>query len=221
MASRIMHLAIAKNLRKEINIKDYNRFAFGNMAPDMSSHSDGSYSIAHMRNEIKEKQIKGIDFNGFFVKYKNDILYDELILGYFVHLLSDAIWLKNVRDVQIRNNTLEKRDTLTKQGYRELWVYNALLINHYRLKNDLCAESHITVQELSPLHLDEKIKELFKGYIRDFTTEEDAGFCFEIYPKEMVFDYINTAVSICNNEIRSMQAGQSIIASEIYYVSNT
>lgn len=99
MASRMMHYAIADLLVKAIDNKDYNRFLFGALAPDMSSHDDGSYDKAHFCRSDEIKGIKGIDWIKFYNKYKNKIYNDDFFLGYYVHLIVVAYWLKNFVEI--------------------------------------------------------------------------------------------------------------------------
>lgn len=46
---------------------------------------------------------KGLDWVEFAEQYKGSILEDDEILGYFVHLITDACWIKNIRDKPLSN----------------------------------------------------------------------------------------------------------------------
>lgn len=143
MASRIMHYIIGDKVADNIKVKDYNRFMFGNLSPDMSSHEDGSYSIFHIGGE--STNLKGIDFHKFYTENITDIQRDDFLLGYFSHLLSDAIWLKTVKQQQIRKYDKIEKERRQKLGYKEMWLYNSVLLDIYPTEFKLYNESNTPI----------------------------------------------------------------------------
>lgn len=89
MASRIMHLIIASHLIKRLNIKDIHHFHYGNFYPDLSKYNGGSYEKSHYG--YVKGALKGIHFEKYYQDHLiNDT--DDFKLGYFTHLVTDAIW---------------------------------------------------------------------------------------------------------------------------------
>lgn len=87
MASSLIHICVASEINKELN-KDPNKLFIGTIAPDISKLIGESRNVSHF---IDENNIP--DLNLFLEKYKNN-LKDEFVLGYFIHLYTDYLWLK-------------------------------------------------------------------------------------------------------------------------------
>lgn len=66
MASGMIHYVISKKVVELTKIEDAERFLLGAVvAPDASSHEDGSYDEAHFGGWSPDKSLKGIDFNRY------------------------------------------------------------------------------------------------------------------------------------------------------------
>ncbi len=66
MAFGMIHYVISKRVAELVGIEDVERFLLGAVvAPDASSHADGSYDKAHFQGWLQDRTMKGIDFNRF------------------------------------------------------------------------------------------------------------------------------------------------------------
>lgn len=214
MASRIMHYVIADLLSKKIDIKDYNRFVFGALLPDMSSHEDGSYVIAHMGGSNEAKGIKGIDWSKFYNKYQSNMLEDDLYLGYYVHLIVDAYWLKHIQNKFVRKHSKEVKHVLRKKGYREMQSYNSLLVDKFNLVNKIEVIRNMRIDEINEAYID-----LFmRAFGEDFVDEKNGDVLFEVYPYEDVMLFIQNACEKCICEINAARSKHGMGNSEDYYV---
>jgi len=201
IASRIMHYAIADILTKEIVINDYNRFVFGALAPDMSRHDDGSYDIAHAGRIDELKGIKGIDWINFYNKYKDKILKDDFFLGYYVHLIIDAYWLKHIQNKFVRKYPKEQKSVLYTKGYRDMYNYNRILIDKYKLVNNMEAISNIEIEEVNAIDTEGYMREFEK----DFENESDGNIKFEVYPYDETMLFIQNVCGYCIREINAIR----------------
>mgnify|MGYP003309856680 CR=1 FL=1 len=88
MASVIIHLAIAKELKDDLDIDNYYDYYLGSIAPDIARQIGLDKNISHfssnMRNEIPD-----IDL---FAKRYPTFKYNSFNLGYFIHLYTDKLW---------------------------------------------------------------------------------------------------------------------------------
>lgn len=82
MSSLKMHIAISMKIKEEFNYS--NIFLLGAILPDIIKLIIGNRKITHF-----EKQ-EIIDLDEFINKQKN--LENELVLGYYAHLIEDKIW---------------------------------------------------------------------------------------------------------------------------------
>lgn len=99
MGSIIMHLCIANEVDKELNIKD-DKFYIGNMKPDTDKLNGVSRIDSHY---IKQYTINGKlyelpDIEKFIKENRNKLKDDNILLGYLSHLIADEIWYKIVSD---------------------------------------------------------------------------------------------------------------------------
>ena len=118
MATWIAHLRIANNLIQELNIQNHIDFIVGNIGPDCGvpnedwSKFDPPGEISHWRNKINNK----IDYENFYSKFcvNNS---SDFYLGYYVHLLTDDIWI-NI----IYNSKKEKYKNELKKDPKFIWI---------------------------------------------------------------------------------------------------
>jgi hypothetical protein len=214
MASRIMHYVIADMLTKKIDIVDYNRFVFGALAPDISNHDDGSYTIAHIGGSIESKGLKGINWIKFYNKYQGKILNDDFYLGYFVHLIVDAYWLKHIQNKFIRRHPREVKPCLRTRGYRDMYNYNSLLIDKYNLVNSLEVVRNIGMDEINDIYIEPFMRELEK----DFTCKTNENVEFEVYPYEEIMMFIQNSFEKCISEISAARKNYGMGNPEEFYV---
>lgn len=92
MASRIIHLAIAKQLGSILPITDKNRFSVGSILPDAVLNADKRNVGSHFVEVFDEGRKKHYNFNAFYERYKDKIPSGELYLGYYFHLIEDGIF---------------------------------------------------------------------------------------------------------------------------------
>ena len=106
MASWMVHLRVADNLLQQIKNLDEQAFVMGNIAPDSGvPNSDWTKfqppkDVSHFSEKSQNKKI---NIEKFTSQYFNDQLikgYNKkeysFFLGYYVHLLTDIEWAKNI-----------------------------------------------------------------------------------------------------------------------------
>lgn len=106
MASCIIHLAVAKELEKKLNITNKNDYYLGSIAPDLAKFVDEDRAISHFLND-REKDIPFIQ--RFIDKYSN-YKSNDFDLGYIIHLYTDKYWKKDFIDSVISNNSVRLLD---------------------------------------------------------------------------------------------------------------
>jgi len=209
MASRIMHYCISSKIIESIKIENPIEFHFGNLAPDLSRFENGDYEKAHFGHT--GELVKGINYHRYLDKYFKFDDFSDYKLGYFVHLLTDAIWLKNIQDKYVRCN--ENKESLYQLGYKDMYILNPILINHYNLEKVKFKECKNDIEEIDIFWLNEHVKNL-----NDDFTVEYSGCDTKVYPVESVIDFIEEAVLKSIEQIKSLRCGLITISPENYYV---
>lgn len=215
MASSIIHYVISKRVAELAEIEDVERFFLGAVvAPDASSHADGSYDVAHFNGRLQDKSLKGIDFSRFADKYGDRFEADAFYLGYWSHLMEDAIWYHDVVDKYVRIYTGEVKKTYYQKGYKDYERLNYLLMEEYGMQSLEFMEREVPVEEVRQ-DLVESMVELIKGY---FVTEPCKKEELELYTWEVITAYIDKCVRVCVEEIEKWKMGKENRSAEQYYV---
>lgn len=145
MASAIIHLAVAKELEKYLNVKNKYDYYLGTIAPDLAKQigrtKHESHFIYNTRENIPNIK-KFTDKYKYF--YKNDFE-----LGYYIHLYTDKIWFNEFinslayhKSVKLLDgtmiNTTEKE--ISKMIYQDYTSLNIQIIDYYNLELSLFYE---------------------------------------------------------------------------------
>jgi len=210
MASRVMHLAVAKLIDEKIELLDRNSFFLGNLAPDLGRYGNRQYEESHFG--ATTDNLKGIDYLRFFEKYSDNGILDDFKLGYFVHLLTDAIWLKYIQQVFIRKYP-EKKTKLYKLGYSDMSKYNPIIINLFELEKP--NDCNI-IDDIDEVELD-----LISKIISDLEDDFDVEFIdtkFLVYPYADVLNFINASVHVSTENIYRIRNNQLINEPNQYFV---
>lgn len=104
MASWAIHFRIADSILDKFNTLDKNYFIIGNIAPDCGVPVEGGYAPpSEITHRTGGGNYKGnCNYHSIyedFIKYETDVKAKSFWLGYFVHYVTDCLWVKTVYDV--------------------------------------------------------------------------------------------------------------------------
>ncbi len=215
MPSRMIHYLVAEQVRKEVEIKDANRFKIGSLCPDMSIRPDGTKNRTHYSDIAGD--IKGINWNRFVYTYKEKLETDELYLGVLCHLITDGIWFHDVMEVQIRSKygSKEERQEKYQWGYGDFHRLNYILKEEFDLCYELAEDRNIELDGLHPELYEEVIGALYDDFYKEAPATKDD---LTVYPYEMAVDCISLCVAECVRAIRSIREGKEPVCATKYYV---
>lgn len=102
MASWAIHFRIADFLISKINV-DKKYFIIGNIAPDCGIRTqDGYYPSSEVTHRTHCGNYKGnCDYKSIydeFIKNESDFKTKSFWIGYYVHLLTDCLWVNNISE---------------------------------------------------------------------------------------------------------------------------
>ena len=119
MASSMIHIAVANELNKNLK-RDSQRLLVGSIAPDISKLVGKNKVRSHFLDD-ENNDIPNID--KFLIKYRNH-LNDDFVLGYYIHLLTDYLWVKYFMTEISDDNYITKLDgTKIKLSGKMLLLY--------------------------------------------------------------------------------------------------
>jgi hypothetical protein len=214
MASRLIHYLIAEEISKNNQQINRDRFVYGALLPDLSLHEDGSYDKAHFGEKLSLNERKGINWHNFRKKYIHQINCDSLYLGYYSHLIMDALWFSKIADRFIRIHPHPERKIYYQKSYDDYRILNSLLSKEYHLQYHI---PFIENTEIDEINLSLR-KEFFKGLEGDITNLQIA--CKEdlkLYPYDVILDYIDHAKALCINELNAFAAGKEYLNPTVLY----
>lgn len=161
MASRLIHLTIAHLLAEKLNIGDKNRFFIGQILPDAVLHADKKTVRSHFDTRICSDTKKIMNFNEFFNRYEAQIFSDSLYLGYYFHLIQDAVFRMFL---YYELGFINKRGDaeFLKTLYADYHSINGYLAEKYALNSPIIVPENFA---------DERINEIYAFEITEFIAD--------------------------------------------------
>lgn len=152
MASSMIHMVVANEINKKLN-RDTYKLLIGTIAPDISKLVGETKVKSHFVDGEFDS-IPNID--RFLNKYKN-YLYDDFVMGYYIHLYTDYLWFKYFLDNVDYSSMITSidgtkvfcnKDDFIKYVYNDYTNLNIKLIDKYNMDlkifyNDIPEITHI------------------------------------------------------------------------------
>lgn len=166
MPSRMIHYLIAGRVSAQIPIADKNRFYIGSLCPDMSWRQDDSKRRTHYTEVTGDK--KGMNWNTFVSRYREEMKQDDLYFGVLCHLITDSIWFCEMAEPRIRAKagSKEERQQGFMAAYLDFHRLNYLLRREFGLTYELAEDRNISLDGIHPEFYDD----VFGGLYEDFLT---------------------------------------------------
>lgn len=193
IGSRVMHYAIATLIEWELGYQN-DAFVLGNLAPDAHqlSSSELKKHSHFMKNDAEG--ISYVDHREFYQKYLAAEK-DPFHLGYYVHLVSDSIWLGDVYFKKVKWLPENVKPEAKKKYYRDFGRLNGQLIDHYALEmKELRGANHREVYEIPAGNLPSLIQELEADFKNADAVKKEP---LEVLDFEEVVRTLHKTVEIC------------------------
>lgn len=216
MASNMIHYAVSKRIAERIFVGDLERFYFGaSILPDASSHNDGSYDRSHFKARTMDNSLKGIDWRRFEQKYGCKFDEDRIYLGYWCHLVEDAMWLHDVVDKYVRIYSRDIRGAYYQKGCADYIKLNYLLQKKYDLEVPSFSKLNVPIEEVR----EDMVLTMVNAFQGHFDAEECEKSNLELYSWNVIISYIEKCAEFCIHEIEAMRAGKERVEPQKFYVT--
>lgn len=203
MASRIIHLAIAKQLESDLPIADKNCFSVGSVLPDAVLNADKRNVGSHFVEVFDSGSKKHYNFNAFYERYKDNIPSDELFLGYYFHLIEDGIFRKFLYyDLGLLSRRGDPE--FLQELYSDYHILNGILAEKYALENTLYVPEDFSQERINDIYPFE-LKEFIFDMNNDLN-ERINGKLTHLTAKH-IDCYISDCVNICKAEYIALKNG--------------
>ena len=209
MASAIIHICVAKEIEKNLKIKNLKDYYLGSIAPDIAKQIGRSKKESHFLYNEKD-QVPNIDM---FIKEYPDYKNNDFDLGYFIHLYTDKLWFDGFIDTLTYNSSIklldgtilnldtEEIDNLIYNDYTNL---NVQLIDEYNLDLSLFYEDFIKPNsKIKEIPIDKLNILIDKMSIIIENSKEEKSYLFDILD-------VNEFIKKSKNEIIKFLSGVEI-----------
>ncbi len=205
MASRVMHLAIANEIMKQVKINDIDRFRLGVVLPDAYKHNIQSATDSHLKYTTEDGTKKTYKLAWYRETYGELMKTDELYLGYYLHLIQDTIFRYFVY-------SLHNWDPYPKGNIERLHndykLLNNYVVNEYNISKSLVIPENITDEPIFEIYPFD-VEQFSADFKTDFEPYSDGEAFF--FTQKMADEYIKMAKEKCLEEIKALKSGTSTI----------
>lgn len=209
MASRIMHLAIANEIAKEIEIENMNRFRLGSILPDAYAKGLGT-ATSHLKTKINNNTKNTYRLAWYREKYMNEMQQNSLYLGYYIHLIQDILFRHFVYDDYKWDPVPEGN---VQRLHNDYGLINSYVIDKYDVSDVLNIHYDINSEALMDIYPFD-LEQLKTNLKSDFEAHVEGEIFF--FTEKMADEYIRKAADMCVAEIKAIQKGEYIIDEEKY-----
>lgn len=131
MAQRTIHYLFGEMFSRQIELKDKNRFLLGSILPDAYS-DDYKRDSTHFKCKSNNKVY--FDFNRFREQYFELMQKDDLYLGYYMHLVEDALYRQFIHKKKLKMPCNKEEVMKLHNDYH---ILNAYIVKQYNIQNSL------------------------------------------------------------------------------------
>ena len=204
MASRILHLAVATELIKQVPIHNKNRFQLGCILPDAYNPTVPK-ADSHLKISVCGKSKKTYDLDMFISQFESEMKDDDLYKGYYLHLVQDLVFRELVYDKYKWDPTIPGN---VERLHNDFHLTNSYAIKKYNLKNEVQLADNLKNEKLYSLYpfdaeaflldMEQDFQDTAKGEVFFFT-------------REMADEFVITATENCLKELQALEKGRHYV----------
>lgn len=211
MASRIIHLAIGKELCRLCEIADKERFLAGMLLPDAIISGNKKTAGTHY-GRMTDSTHKVMDFYRFFLEYEEKVHTDSLYLGYYLHLIEDCIFRRFIYyDLGLLR--LRGEEGFLEQLYRDYHSVNGYIVKKHKITSLPEIPKDLDREEINRIYPFEAA-EFFRDMAFDLN---DSYLCSEKYfSAENADEVIRQCIGIGSAEIKALDRGEHFTSPDEY-----
>ncbi len=214
MASRMEHYLVGRQLLEQFPEIDQNAFLMGIIIPDAWIVAKVKREQSHFTVLDEQMRDRGSDCHDFVKTYLRQEISD-LLLGYYVHLLMDNLYLTAIQKkvkFTLSGEAYEQRKKVLAQ---DQLILNGILARKNHLVNSLTIMDPIYLENFVFSMDDQRIfLDLFQ---KDFEVLSD-GF-LQVLSEQMMESYFSLCMDICTEHMRKILDHSYEDSCEMYLIS--
>lgn len=203
MAQRTIHMLFDTLLSDKIELFDQNRFLIGSILPDAYIEPTNR-KLSHFIKYISEENCLYFDFQYFFERFQNQIMEDDLYLGYYAHLVEDAFYRYFLY--------YEKRFMEKIKSYEldilhnDYHILNSYIVSKYVLPSSLEVPQSFESEGLNGI-TEFDVPKIISDYRNDVV--ESSNEKTVLLTEDMLEEFVSKYIDISADELRSIRNGCS------------
>ncbi|RKJ39590.1 hypothetical protein D7X94_11535 [Acutalibacter sp. 1XD8-33] len=208
MASRIMHLLLARELLKTREFAQPEAFLFGSLLPDAPRSETAGKGNRASHFLADRDPLRTYDLEAFRRLYGDRLREEGLYLGYYLHLVQDSVYRRFQHGKWRWGRLSEEEFHILYRDYSRL---NGQFIRRYGLKNTVKLPENGEKEDVC-LRFSLRPGELLEQMEEDFRREEpgepeEPGFL----TWEMAQEFVEEAFQVCQKELSALSGGGPLL----------
>lgn len=211
MSQRTVHYALGERLL-QCGVRDANRFRIGNLLPDAYEGGAEERRITHYIRRVEGDELtRYCDFEAFRVRFDEKIRTDDLYLGYYMHLIEDALSRVFMMEKQIKASIRSAADvSFLHEDYHLL---NAHIVRSYGLRYEVKAPPAFEAEEINAVY-PFRLAALLEELKADF--EESKTGKTKYLTENLIDELIASAYQPCADALRRIRENRPPLESMRY-----
>ncbi|WP_417105609.1 hypothetical protein [Hominenteromicrobium sp.] len=204
MASSLMHYAITDKILQLFPMHDGARLRFGAVLPDASVNKRKT----HFRIYNEKLGIRLYNLESYRTQFGERMQKDDLYLGYYLHLIEDALYRKTLYDTFGWNPYTPES---TARMHHDYTLLNRHFIQKYNIRDDLAVPENFTQEPIfafEPFDAEGLLRSIHQNFV---LAPADAPYFFTA---AMADTYIEDAVRLCTAELDRFHSSKTLLSAE-------
>lgn len=217
MSSSIIHLCVAKEILKELNL-DKQKFLYGNILPDFSNIENNHNDRRKITHFERKSVINDIEFNVPDLEKLKNVLNlkskDGIELGIYSHLYTDVLWInmlvekhkQKVGDkvyIKTKNGLIEDQREIIYEDYDAM---NQEIIKNYDINIDFIKQCKYDGSLKEMYNMDNN--SVYKKMNEHMTKLNNEG--LKIFTMEEIYQFINIANDKIIKELKKIIGEENV-----------
>ena len=206
MAQRTIHYLFGEMIFEHAKLTDKKRFLLGSILPD--AIAPPFRNASHYKVKVGTR--KYFDFEVFRTQFADQILHDDLYLGYYMHLVEDAFYRVFFYNDRFTMPRVPEEVPILHNDYH---ILNSYIVRKYNIRNILEGSFSLECEPLrhiAPFLLNDFWEQL----AHDFTEQTAGNPVF--LTENMLDEYVKMYIPLAIEEVNNIRNGRSVLKSTDY-----
>lgn len=193
-----------------IRLNDRERFLFGCILPDAYVGPENRRT-AHFIRPVHDTDLLYFDFHGFRDRFSGQVMTDDLYLGYYAHLVTDAFYRHYIfNEIDLRDRIPQRSMQILHHDYG---ILNGYITKKYRLPAGIEVPAGFENEAVNGLTVFDAGR-ITRAYLEDMTRQCEGT--AEFLTGDMLDVFTERYAYRLADELRAVRGGHSVLNTADY-----